>query len=216
MSTNFNQVELLENNNQKITVQASPVGKFFYYFIFIFIIPIFFHVHRLNWLRSQKEKALQMLSDIDSKLTQRFDSLDNQLKVAKAALAHEKNIYLEVANIRSQATAKNRLNSQESVNQIQQKDQLISGLASRFNAVLENYPQVQGIKQMQDLMQNVKEIEADLDATRRFYNAVVQTYNARIRSYPTNVVSNNPKNNFFRFPMFEAEASKRQNVSLDF
>jgi hypothetical protein len=67
---------------------------------------------------------------------------------------------------------------------------------------------------MQQLMKTVKDIEADLEAQRRFYTSVVRKYNSDINTYPKNVVASSM--NLKRMPMFEAEDSKRADFNLKF
>jgi LemA protein len=63
-------------------------------------------------------------------------------------------------------------------------------------------------------MKTVRKLEADIEATRRFYTTVVRHYNERINIYPNNVVASSM--GLKRMPMFEAEDNKRANVKLEF
>ena len=209
MASNFDQKTQLESNNTVQNSNANGGGKFFWYLLFILIIPIFVHIGKRNWFRRTKEEALEQLSNIDAKLTQRFNTLENQLSTAKAALAQEKDIFTEVARVRSQATAK-----QTSPEAIVEKNQMVNQAAGRFSAVLENYPQLQTMPVMQQLMQTVKDLERDLEANRRFYTAVIRKYNSRLLTYPGNVAAASIKAT--RMPMFEAEDGKRADFKLTF
>jgi LemA protein len=214
MASNFDQKTMLEGMNKQTDVEVSTGGKIVFYALFILLIPIFIFVSWRNWFRRTREEAIEQLSNIDSKLVERFDALENQLNVAKAALAQEKDIYTEVTRLRAGMQSKDTDPSS-----LTKKSQEINQLASRFNVVLENYPNIQSMPMMQQLMKTVKDLESDLEATRRYYNAVGRKYNSALASYPRNVAAASVKVNgqkIKRLALFEAEDNKRSNVSLKF
>ncbi len=211
MAKNFNQKELLESNNSKDRKKASIVGKIFIYLSFIFIIPIFWFISKRNKLKKQKERLVELLSNIDVKLTERYNVLSNQMKVAKKALAHEKDLQTAITKARASVTGPQGSANPESVTA---KNKMVNGLSARWNMVQENYPEIQAMPVMIELNNTVKGIESDLAAQRRFYTAVARKYNSALITYPSNVAADSVHAD--RFPMFEAEDKKRKNVSLDF
>jgi LemA protein len=209
MASNFSQKGQLENNNVASNAESSVIAKIFYFGSFIFIIPIFYHISTVNWFRKAKEQAMQQLSNIDTKLTERFNTLENQLSVAKAVLKQEKDIFIDVSKYRSKITGSN--NNPEAM---MEKNSSMNELGRSFNVVLENYPQLQSTPAMQQLMKTVKDLERDLEANRRFYNSVVTSYNSALAVFPKNVVAESLR--LIRMPLFEAEDYKRENYKLDF
>ncbi len=212
MAKNFNQKELLESNNTSTTEgNAGVVGKIFIYASFIFIFPIFWYISRRNRFKKQKERLVELLSNIDVKLTERYNVLSNQFKVAKKALAHEKDLQTAITKARASVTGPQGASNPESVTA---KNKMVNGLSARWNMVQENYPEIQAMPVMIELNQTVKGIESDLAAQRRFYTAVARKYNSALVVYPSNVVADSLK--IGRFPAFEAEDNKRKNFEMDF
>lgn len=209
MASNFSQKGQLENNNAATNAESSILAKIFYYVSFLIVLPIFYHISKINWFRRTKEQAMQQLSNVDTKLTERFNALENQLSVAKAVLKQEKDIFIDVSKYRSKITGSNN-----EPNAMMEKNKSMNELGRSFNVVLENYPQLQSTPAMQQLMKTVKDLERDLEANRRFYNSVVTSYNSTLAVFPTNVVAESLK--LVRMPLFEAEDYKRENYKLDF
>lgn len=209
MASNFSQKGQLENNNAATNAESSILAKIFYYASFLIVLPIFYHISKINWFRRTKEQAMQQLSNVDTKLTERFNALENQLSVAKAVLKQEKDIFIDVSKYRSKITGSNN-----EPNAMMEKNKSMNELGRSFNVVLENYPQLQSTPAMQQLMKTVKDLERDLEANRRFYNSVVTSYNSTLAVFPTNVVAESLK--LVRMPLFEAEDYKRENYKLDF
>jgi LemA protein len=65
-------------------------------------------------------------------------------------------------------------------------DQLSSALG-RLLMISENYPNLKANQNFQSLQDELAGTENRIAVSRRDYNQVVQTYNAKIRSFPTNV-----------------------------
>ena len=212
MASNFDQKELLESNNTRDEAKVSGGAKAFMYVLWTLPVGLgwIYFVQKKNWFRSQRERILEQLANIDAKLTERFNVLSNQLNVAKEALKHEKELLTEVTQARAAATASNIGNPQGVV----QKEALVAGLASRFNMVREAYPELATMGVMQGLNDTIKDIEADLEAQRRFYSASARKFNTALKQFPSNIAAESEGAK--RFPMFEAQDQHRANVEMKF
>ena len=56
-------------------------------------------------------------------------------------------------------------------------------------AVAENYPDLKANQNFLQLQGELANTEDRIQASRRFYNSNVQTYNARVKSFPSNVIA---------------------------
>ena len=210
MASNFNQKDLLEKNNAQHEAKSSGFAKGFYYASFLTVFPVFYHVSKRNWFRTQKETILEQLANVDAKLTERYNVLTNQLKIAKAALKHEKDLQTSITKARAAATKPQGGNAEG----VAKKNQVVGQLAAKWNMVQENYPKIATMPAMVELQETVRDIDSDLEALRRFYTAAVKKYNSALLNFPSNIVADGM--NIHRFPMFEADDEKRANVSMDF
>ena len=167
------------------------------------------YIGKRNWFKRTKEDLVEALANIDAKLTERYDVLTNQMKVAKKALSHEKDIQLGVAKLRSSATSPSG-----ELTGVTERHAELATMTRKWNMVQENYPKIAAMPIMIKMEDKVSDIEADLEASRRFYSAVAKKFNSGIQTFPANVAASGM--HLKRFPMFEAEDRKRKNVDLDF
>src|SRR5207302_11019090 len=79
----------------------------------------------------------------------------------------------------------------------------------RLFAVAENYPQLKANQNFLQLQGELANTEDRIQASRRFYNANVQQYNARVKSFPSNVIASRfafTEEEFFEIPEAERAA----------
>lgn len=60
---------------------------------------------------------------------------------------------------------------------------------SRLLVVVENYPQLKSDKTFQSLMDELAGTENRIAVARRDYNQVVQSFNTRVKSFPTSIIA---------------------------
>jgi LemA protein len=65
---------------------------------------------------------------------------------------------------------------------------LTSALKTLF-AVAENYPDLKANQNFLELQKQLADIEDKIQASRRFYNAVVQEYNSSLKVFPNSVIA---------------------------
>ena len=85
---------------------------------------------------------------------------------------------------------------------------------ARLNVVVEQYPQLRASENFAKLQNASAEVEENLQAARRVYNANVSYYNQKIVVFPSSMIAN--WKGFTKRDFFEAEASKRQDVEFKF
>ena len=143
-------------------------------------------------------------SGIDVALTKRYDVLTKQLEIAKAYAKHEKETLEAVIELRNNMTMAEKSAAAAQMSQLQE----------RINVVAENYPELRSSENFKTLQISVNDTEEHLQAARRAYNANVSSYNQMLVVFPDSIVAN--MKHLTRRDFFEAEASKRSDVKMEF
>ncbi len=122
-------------------------------------------------------------SDIDVQCKKRYDLVPNLVETVKGYAGHEKSVFENVTRARSmamQATTPAEMAKAENL--------LRDTLKSLF-AVAEAYPELKANANFLQLQSQLQELENQIEAARRYYNAVVRDLNTQIETFPSNVVA---------------------------
>lgn len=149
-------------------------------FAVIIVLVIIVVIGMYNGLVRLNVQADEAWSDITVQLKRRYDLIPNLVNTVKGYATHEKSVFEDVANARSQAMqAKGPAETAKAENQFSQT------LKSLF-AVTENYPQLRASDNFQQLQAQLTDTEDKIMASRRFYNGVVRDFNTKRKVFPTN------------------------------
>lgn len=138
-----------------------------------------------NGLVSLNVRVQEAWSDITVQLKRRADLIPNLIEAVKGYAAHEKQVFQDVTEARSNvlnATTKGPAETAKAENQFEQ------ALKSLF-AVSEAYPQLRASENFQQLQNELVDTEDKIQAARRFYNGGVRDLNTRIQQFPANIVA---------------------------
>lgn len=138
-----------------------------------------------NGLVSLNVRVQEAWSDITVQLKRRADLIPNLIEAVKGYAAHEKQVFQDVTEARSNvldATSKGPAETAKAENQFEQ------ALKSLF-AVSEAYPQLRASENFMQLQNELVDTEDKIQAARRFYNGGVRDLNTRIEQFPANVVA---------------------------
>jgi len=141
-------------------------------------------------------------SSIDVQLKKRWDLVPNLVNTVKGYASHERDLLENITLARQQASTVHDASAERFNNE----RQLDSGLP-RLIAVAESYPELKSDKQFLNLQRNLTEIEAQIAAARRAYNASVMDYNNGVDMFPSSVIA--AMFGFKRRQHFETQASER-------
>ena len=126
-----------------------------------------------NGLVSANEQVTGQWSQVENQLQRRNDLIPNLVNTVKGYAAHETQVYADVANARAKlAGARN-----------------VSDALSRLLAIAENYPDLKSNTNFLQLQDELAGTENRIAVARRDYNQSVQTFNAKIKSFPTNILA---------------------------
>lgn len=136
-----------------------------------------------NQIIAKKNQVAQAFGSIEIYLKKRFDLIPNLVAMLNKYLAHEKDILLKVTQLRSQVKEAN--NPHKKIEASNELTKVMSGL----NINVENYPDLKADKQFSNLQFELSDIEDQISAARRAYNAAVTTYNNKIQMFPASIIS---------------------------
>jgi LemA protein len=161
-----------------------------------------------NRLVSKRNNAQASFSTIDVLLKKRFDLVPNLVASVKQYMEHEQNVLMEITNLRS------RIADQKGLNEDRMHDESkLSGLLGQLAISMENYPELKSDRNVAQLQASLNEIEEQISAARRAFNANVNVYNTQCQKFPSNIVAL-----LFKFkPMsfFEVAEAEKENVNVD-
>lgn len=136
-----------------------------------------------NQIIAKKNQVTQAFGSIEIYLKKRFDLIPNLVALLKQYMAHEKEILLRVTALRSQAKQANA--AEEKIEASNELTKLMSSL--QFN--VEHYPDLKADNQFLNLQYELSDIEDQISAARRAYNAAVTSYNNKIQMFPASVIA---------------------------
>ena len=139
------------------------------------------YYNRLVKLRQTVKNAW---ADIDVQLKRRHDLIPNLVETVKGYASHEQDTLDAVIRARNSAIgASGPAATAAAENQL-------SGALRQLFALSESYPQLRAVEGFTELQGSLKEIEAAVQSSRRYYNAVVRDFNTTIEQVPSNIVAN--------------------------
>lgn len=146
---------------------------------------------------------------ISTQLQRRSDLIPNLVSTVKGYAAHEEEVYTAIADARS------KLAGADTVEEMSEADASLSSALSRLLVVVENYPQLKANENFIALQDQLEGTENRIAVARNDYNEAANEYNAKIRRFPTNIVSG--IFGFEKAEYFQAEegAEKAPEVSFE-
>jgi len=136
-----------------------------------------------NQIIAKKNQVAQAFGSIEIYLKKRFDLIPNLVAMLNKYLAHEKEILLKVTELRSQ------IESAKAPNQKIEASNELTKVMSGLNINVENYPDLKADTQFLNLQHELTDIEDQISAARRAYNAGVTAYNNKIQMFPASMVA---------------------------
>jgi len=148
--------------------------------LLIIVLPL---VGTYNSLVNKDTAVDQAFADLNVQLQRRYDLVPNLVAAVKGALNQEQAVFGEIARARQNYAGKAPPDQKvAAANQLE-------GAISRLLVIVENYPQLQSNKNIQDLMVQLEGTENRVAQARRDYNGVVTDYNRSIRRFPRNLIA---------------------------
>ncbi len=127
-------------------------------------------------------------ADIDVQLKMRHDLLPNLAEVVKKYAVHEKTVFENVAQARSQAM------HAQTIGEKIKAEGVIENSLVKLLSVAENYPALKADTLFTNLQTDLSNIEESVTASRRFFNNATSELNTALQQFPAIMIAR-----FFQF-----------------
>jgi LemA protein len=142
----------------------------------------------LNSVPEAQEAAKARWADVQNEYQRRSDLIPNLVSTVKAAGAQEQATLTKVTEARARATSINittdDLSNPAEFRKYQEAQNQLTQAMGQLRTVVEAYPQLQTNQNFLGLQAQLEGTENQIRIARRDYNAAVQAYNTRIRTFP--------------------------------
>lgn len=161
---------------------------------------------------TRRNKVREALSSVDVHLNQRHDLIPNIVALAGRYMEHERALLTEVTRLREQA----RTTSPNTPGEAAKRFAIEGELGQRIGQLMvsmEAYPELKADRPVMEAQRTWTEIEAQITAARRFYNAAVNQLNNAIQIFPGSIIAGLA--GVAAMPFFEAPAEARVAPTVD-
>lgn len=145
-----------------------------------------------NSLVELDESASSQWGNVESSYQRRADLIPNIVNTAKGYAEFEQETLTQVIEARSKATAVTIDPSNITPAQLEQFQQVQSGLSSalaRLLAVFERYPDLKANENFKELINELERTENRINVERNRYNEVVLPYNTKLKKFPASTMA---------------------------
>jgi len=143
-----------------------------------------------NEFQSLDEQVKAAWAEVLSQYQRRADLIPNIVATVKGEANFEQETLTKVVEARAKATSiqatPELVNDPAAFNKFQQAQGELSSALSRLLVVTENYPNLKANQAFQDLRVQLEGTENRITVARNKFINVVQAYNTKVRSVPTN------------------------------
>lgn len=160
-----------------------------------------------NGLINKRNQVENVFGSMDAMLKKRYDLIPNLVASAKEYMKHESGVLSRITELRSRAMDSN-LTSNEKVEINNELSKALSGI----RIAVENYPDLKANQNFLQLQASLNEVEEQISAARRAFNASVTDYNNSVEMFPSNIMASIM--GLKRKQVFVIEETERQNVSV--
>lgn len=154
-----------------------------------------------NALVSRKNGVDYAFGGVDATLKKRYDLIPNLVAAVEATMQHERELLTQITQLRTEAL---RSSGEKRMNVDKRLTLQLHGLM----LAVENYPDLKANQNFLHLQAALDEIEDQISAARRAFNAAVTDYNNAVEMFPINlmaVVLGYQRKTAFEIPELERE-----------
>ena len=137
-----------------------------------------------NGFISRRSRMRNAFASIDVQLKKRWDLIPQLVETVRAYASHEKDVFEKVTKARRgieavQSDSRKRFNYEQDLG---------AGLA-RVMMLAENYAELKAGDQFLNLQRNLTEVESQIAASRRAFNAAVTAWNEGVEMFPGSILA---------------------------
>jgi len=172
----------------------------------VLLLLIIFGIY--NGLVGKKNAVENAFGSIDTQLKKRYDLIPNLVSAVKQYMEHEKSTLENITALRAKAISGEQMTTDQKV----ELDNQISKSMHGIMVAVENYPDLKANENFINLQKTLNEVESQISAARRSFNAAVTDYNNGVEMFPSNIMAG--MMGYKRKHVFEITEAERQNVNV--
>jgi LemA protein len=170
---------------------------------------------RYNGMVTADQSVQNSWGNVETQYQRRTDLYGSVIKVIEGSANFEKSTLTAVIQARANATAVHvNVNDSASLGQYQRAQAQLSGSFSRLMAVAEAYPDLNTTQQFQNFQTQIEGTENRINVARRDFNAAVNDYNLKVRTFPNNIFAG--IFNFHQKPYYQANPGSENAPDIQF
>lgn len=156
-------------------------------------IVILWFISAQNGLVNAEEEVNASWAQVQNQYQRRVDLIPNLVETVKGYAKQESSVLTEVTELRSRigqmTISKEILDDPDAFAKFEQNQNQLAGALSRLLVVSENYPDLKSNQNFLALQSQLEGTENRIAVERMRFNKSVQSYNTRIRRFPTTIVA---------------------------
>ncbi|MHC4748078.1 MAG: LemA family protein [Planctomycetota bacterium] len=176
--------------------------------IVVAVVLILIVVFLYNSLIAKKNQVTNVFGTIDAMLKKRYDLIPKLISTVKTYMKHERDLLEQITEMRAKA-----LSGQLSDDQTVDLDNKITKAIGGIMVAVENYPDLKASQNFLQLQASMNEVEEQISAARRAYNAAVTDYNNAVEMFPTNILASMMSYKLKK--VFEISEEQREDIDTD-
>ncbi len=167
------------------SVYDSASGFPFLWLLVPVLLVLLWVVFTYNNLIGCRNRMRNAASGVDVQLKKRHDLIPNLVDTVRGFMVHEREVLERVIQLRNEARCSN-----VGVHTRLEAERGIGSCIGHLIARAEAYPELRAGEHFHILMRSLNEIEEQISASRRSYNAAVERMNNLVEAVPSNLVAN--------------------------
>ena len=132
----------------------------------------------------RRNRVVEALAGIDVQLQQRHDLIPNVLRIARRFMEHESALLNEITALRTTAQQQLGVRDFARIPGKLEAEARLGQQMGRLMLLVENYPQLRSDAPMIEAQRAYAEVETNIAAARRFYNAAVTDLRNAVQIFP--------------------------------
>jgi LemA protein len=183
------------------------MGTMLFILIVLVVVGLVVVIGIYNGLIGKRNRVDQAFASIDVMLKKRYDLVPNLVATVERYMVHERELLTEVTELRTRA-----MSGDLSPEQRVAAENGFNAALGRLMVSVENYPDLKSNQNFLQLQGSLNEVEEQISAARRAYNAATTDFNNAIQMFPGNLMAG--PMGLSRRELFEATTVERQNVDV--
>ena len=155
-----------------------------------------------NTMLKKRNKVKTAFSSLDVMLKKRYDLMPNLASMVQKYMAHESDLLTRLTELRTKAQSAKTIDESVEINK------QIDDTIRKLNVSVEGYPELKSNQNFLHMQAVLNDIEEQISAARRTYNAHVEDYNTFIGMIPMNIFALIFR--FKQYKLFEITETERE------